>query len=181
MSTNILNIFDSSDIDSITALIDKLEQSSFEYLKLESNGVKIVIGKNGFCETADTGAATTEAPVKSASDAARTPAIMPEPATPPEPATLPDTKPAEAVLEQEGIVLVKAPSYGLFYAQPEPGSPPYVRLGDTVQIGETLGLLEIMKTFSAISSDVAGEVVRIHVVNEQVLEPDQPLFSIKVR
>ena len=90
-------------------------------------------------------------------------------------------QPAETVSEQAGIAVIKSPSYGLFYAQPEPGSPPYVKLGDTVKAGDTLGLVEIMKTFTAITSEVDGEIVQIHVKNEQILEPDQPLFSIKVK
>ena len=90
----------------------------------------------------------------------------------------PATKPA--VIEQEGIVLVKSPNYGLFYAQSEPGAPPYVKIGDTIKAGDTVGLLETMKTFTAISSPADGEVVAIHVKNEEMLEPDQPLVSIKI-
>ena len=61
MSKNILGIFDSGDIESITTLIDKLEESSFDYLKLEGDGVKIVIGKKGMAEGMEESAPMAEA------------------------------------------------------------------------------------------------------------------------
>jgi acetyl-CoA carboxylase biotin carboxyl carrier protein len=85
------------------------------------------------------------------------------------------------VLDMEDVVVVKSPSYGLFYSQPEPGAPPYTTVGAAVKAGDTVGLVEIMKTFNAISSPIDGEVVAIHVRNEEVLEPEQPLVSIKAK
>ena len=76
MSKNILGIFNESDINSINALIGELEKSSFDYLKLEGDGVKIVIGKNGVTEVAAVSAAPVEAPV-----AVNPPAVKPEPAS----------------------------------------------------------------------------------------------------
>ncbi|SHH87631.1 acetyl-CoA carboxylase biotin carboxyl carrier protein [Sporobacter termitidis DSM 10068] len=194
MSNNILGIFDGSDIDGITALIDKLEKSSFDYLRLEGDGVKIAIGKNGVCESTEASAAKTLpqaaipaaqtwAPANDApaaeinSPALGTAAPVPAPTE----QTGTEAAPSGAVSEQAGIFIVKSPSYGIFYAQSEPGAPAYVKLGDTVQKGDTLGLLEIMKTFNAITSEAHGEVARIHVQNQEVLEPDQPLFSIKIK
>ncbi len=180
MSKNILGIFDSGDIESITTLIDKLEKSSFDYLKLEGDGVKIVIGKKGLVEGLEGCAPAAEARAKviAAPEVKLAPASSPIKAAP---APEPSAKPVESVTEQAGIEVIKSPSYGLFYAQPEPGSPPYVKLGDTVKEGDTLGLVEIMKTFTAITSTVDGEVIQIHVKNEEILGPDQPLFSIKLK
>ncbi len=182
MNKNILGIFDGSDIDGITALIDKLEKSSFDYLKLEGDGVKLVIGKNGVTEvsgaSAPAAAPVTAQPVTTAAvPTAEKPAENAAQEAPAEAA--PTT--AEAVTEQAGVFIVKSPSYGIFYAQSEPGAPAYVKLGDMVRVGDTLGLVEIMKTFNAVSAEVAGEIVGIHVQNQELLEPDQPLFSIKVK
>ena len=181
MSKNILGIFDGSDIDGITALIDKLEKSSFDYLRLEGDGVKIVIGKNGVTEV-DCNSAPAAMPVAvpaaSAAPAAAKPAESDAPAVPTQAAPVIT---AEAVTGQTGIFIVKSPSYGIFYSQSEPGAPAYVKLGDTVHVGNTLGLLEIMKTFNALTSEVDGEVIQIHVQNQEVLEPEQPLFSIKLK
>ena len=166
-----MGIFDGGDIEDISALIDRLEKSSFDYLKLEGDGISIVIGKNGAGEI--TGArAAQDVTVKAAAE----PAIE----APPVPAmAAPAVKPV--VPKQEGVVIVKSPSYGLYYAQPEPGAPPYVSVGDAVKEGDTVGLLEIMKTFTAITSPVDGMVVGIHVGNAEMLEPDQPLVSIKIK
>jgi acetyl-CoA carboxylase biotin carboxyl carrier protein len=178
MSKNILGLFDGNDIESITTLINTLEKSSFDYLKLEGDGLKIVIGKNGMSEMTEVSAPKAEAAKSLVNPEANQPAERNVQSTPA--VQEPAAQPAEAVTEEAGIVVIKSPSYGIFYAQAEPGAPAYVKLGDTVKQGDTLGLLEIMKTFNAITSDVMGEVVGIHVVNQQVLEPEQPLFSVKV-
>ena len=183
MSNNILNIFNSCDIEGISALIDKLEKSSFDYLRLEGDGLSVVIGKNGAGEV-------SQAPVPAAAPAAA-PVIAPvaapaDDAAPaeqgaPAEATLPEAseKAEAAVEEQAGVVIIRAPSQGLFFSQPEPGAPPYVTVGAAVKAGDTVGLMEIMKTYSALTSPVDGEVIAIHVVNEEYLEPGQALISIK--
>ena len=175
MSKNILGLFDGSDLEGISALITQLEESSFDYLRLEGDGMKLVIGKNGVCET--------EA-VRPVTAAIATPIAAPVPAAVPEVPAAVEPAPAvvaEPVKEDAGLFIVKSPSYGIFYSQPEPGAPSYVTLGATVKPGDTLGLLEIMKTFNAITAETGGEIVAIHAVNEQVLEPDVPLFSIKIK
>ena len=174
MNKNILGILDGSDIEGISALIDKLEKSSFDYLKLEGDGMSIVIGKNG----ADEVSACMASPVLNIS-AAPMPA---QAAIDSAPESMDQhTVVKSDVSDMEGVVVVKSPSYGLFYSQPEPGAPPYTTVGAAVKAGDTVGLVEIMKTFNAISSPIDGEVVAIHVRNEEVLEPEQPLVSIKAK
>jgi len=175
MGRNILGIFDGGDVQEISALVDKLEKSSFDYMKLEGDGISITIGKNGFCDgagaVAPAAVAAVAAPQASASAA---PAAAIEAS-----AEAPEAK--AAVAEQEGVFIVRAPSQGLFFAQPEPGAPPYVTVGAAVKTGDTVCLIEIMKTYSALTSPVDGEVIAIHVINEEYLEPDQALISIKVK
>jgi acetyl-CoA carboxylase biotin carboxyl carrier protein len=180
MSKNILGTFDREDIEIITRLIDKLQESSFDYLKLESDGVKIVIGKKGMTEGTEENAPVAQSQAKvQVAPQIKHPTVSSDEKT--NKSHDSSVSPEESVSEQTGIVVIKSPSYGLFYTQQGPGSPPYVNLGDVVKAGETVGLLEIMKTFTAITSEVDGEVVQIHVKNEQVLEPGQPLFSIKLK
>jgi len=171
MSNNLLNLFDSGDIEGITALIDKLEKSSFDYLKLEGGGMSVVIGKHGAGESAGGVAASFAA---AAPEAAAVPSEALQTA-PPEP------QQKTYVPEQPGIFIIKSPSYGLYYSQPEPGLPPYVTEGAYIHKDDTVGLMEIMKTFSAITSPVDGEVAAIYVKNEETLEPGQPLISIKLK
>ncbi len=173
---DIFGIFEQSDIEAITALIDRLEESSFDYLKLQGNGINIVLGKNGFCDEAPAPAA---APAAVAAVAAPTPVIEAAPEAAATVEEAPAAAPAPAA-EEAGYAYIISPSYGLFYAQSEPGAPAYVKLGDTVQPGDTVGLLEIMKTYTAITSDIAGEIVEILVNNQDPLEPDQPLFKLKL-
>jgi acetyl-CoA carboxylase biotin carboxyl carrier protein len=173
MSKNILGIFDGSDIEGVSALIDKLEKSSFDYLKLEGDGMSIVIGKNGAGEVSE----IIAAPAAGAAEIVRTEQAK-APVSPESPAVTESVLKSDAA-GQDGAVVVKSPSYGLFYAQPEPGAPPYITIGAAVKAGETIGLVEIMKTFNAISSPVDGKVTEIHVKNQEVLEPGQPLVSIK--
>ena len=171
MSRNILGLFDGGDVEDISALIDRLDKSSFDYLKLEGDGVSIVIGKNGAGEIDEARAAGRAMVKVSAEPVIEAPAVQ----------AAAEIAEKSVVSEQEGIEVVKSPSYGLYYAQPEPGAPPYVKAGDAVKKGDTVGLLEIMKTFTAITSPVDGTVVGIHVRNAEMLEPDQPLVSIKIK
>ena len=174
MSENILGVFGGSDIEGIAALIDKLEKSSFDYLKLEGDGMSIIIGKNGVGD----GSAEMAAPVitVNAVPVSAQAAIEAAPA-PTEHAPVMKTD----ISVQEGVIVVKSPSYGIFYSQPEPGASPYITVGKSVNAGDTICLVEIMKTFNAISAPVDGEVAAIHVRNEEALEPEQPLVSIKVK
>ncbi|TQD41276.1 acetyl-CoA carboxylase biotin carboxyl carrier protein, partial [Marilutibacter aestuarii] len=74
--------------------------------------------------------------------------------------------------------VVRAPMVGTYYASPAPDKPAFVSVGQSVKAGETLGIIEAMKMFNPIESDVAGTVVKILVENGQPIEFDQPLFVI---
>jgi acetyl-CoA carboxylase biotin carboxyl carrier protein len=75
--------------------------------------------------------------------------------------------------------LVKSPIVGTFYESPSPGSPPFVKVGDRVEAGQVLCIVEAMKLMNEIESDVAGEVVRMIGVSGQPVEYGQPLFEIR--
>jgi acetyl-CoA carboxylase biotin carboxyl carrier protein len=81
--------------------------------------------------------------------------------------------------EESGLHTVKSPIVGTFYESPSPGSPPFVRPGDTVEAGSVLCIVEAMKLMNEIESDVAGEVVKQLVSNGQPVEYGQPLFAIR--
>jgi acetyl-CoA carboxylase biotin carboxyl carrier protein len=91
---------------------------------------------------------------------------------------VPPTKEAAAAAE-EGIHTVKSPIVGTFYESPSPGSPPFVKAGDTVEVGQILCIVEAMKLMNEIESDVAGEVVKMLVSNGQPIEYGQELFAIR--
>ncbi len=83
--------------------------------------------------------------------------------------------------EEEGLHTVKSPIVGTFYEAPSPGSPPFVKVGDHVNLGQVLCIVEAMKLMNEIESDVAGEIVKILVNNGQPVEYGQPLFAIRTK
>jgi acetyl-CoA carboxylase biotin carboxyl carrier protein len=75
---------------------------------------------------------------------------------------------------------LKAPFVGTFYTAPAPGEPAYVKIGDKVKKGQTVGILEAMKIMNQIESDVDGEIVEVCLENESFVEFGQAIFKIKV-
>jgi acetyl-CoA carboxylase biotin carboxyl carrier protein len=105
-------------------------------------------------------------------------APMAPPAVPP-PAAAPPPSPAPAKPSAGGnIVTIKSPMIGTFYRAPGPDKPPFVNVGDMVRVGSVLCIIEAMKLFNEIESDVEGRVVRILVDNAKPVEYEQPLFEI---
>ncbi|HEY0307021.1 MAG TPA: acetyl-CoA carboxylase biotin carboxyl carrier protein [Acidobacteriaceae bacterium] len=83
--------------------------------------------------------------------------------------------------EESGLQEVKSPIVGTFYESGSPGAPPYVKVGDQVEVGTVLCIVEAMKLMNEIESDVAGEIVKLIAVNGQPVEFGQPLYAIKPR
>ncbi|MGQ0799947.1 MAG: acetyl-CoA carboxylase biotin carboxyl carrier protein [Pseudomarimonas sp.] len=78
----------------------------------------------------------------------------------------------------EGQVL-RSPMVGTFYASPSPDSPPFVKVGQSVKAGETMGTIEAMKMFNPIEAEVSGTVVAILVESGQPVEFDEPMFVVR--
>jgi len=86
--------------------------------------------------------------------------------------------PAES---EEKLHEVKSPIVGTFYDSPSPGSPAFVKVGDQVEVGQVLCIVEAMKLMNEIESDVAGEIVKRIASTGQPVEYGQPLFAIRPR
>ncbi len=80
-----------------------------------------------------------------------------------------------------GLSLQNSPIVGTFYDAPAPGAEPFVKIGDQVQVGTVLCIVEAMKLMNEIESEFAGEVVRVAAIPGQPVEYGQPLFAIKPR
>jgi acetyl-CoA carboxylase biotin carboxyl carrier protein len=89
--------------------------------------------------------------------------------------------PVEAPVAAEKLHEVKSPIVGTFYDSPSPGAPVFVKIGDQVEVGQVLCIVEAMKLMNEIESDVAGEVVRRIATTGQPVEYGQPLFAIRPR
>jgi len=107
------------------------------------------------------------------------------PAPPASPESYADSTPAAAPpaakppAVEEDVKTVKSPIVGTYYESPSPGSPPFVKVGDMVEAGQVLCIIEAMKLMNEIESDVAGEVVKKLAANGQPVEYGQPLFAIR--
>lgn len=74
---------------------------------------------------------------------------------------------------------IKSPMPGIFYRQPDPDDPPFAEPGDTVEAGDTIGLVEVMKNFHDIEADSSGTISEFLVENEAEVEADQPIVELE--
>jgi acetyl-CoA carboxylase biotin carboxyl carrier protein len=103
-----------------------------------------------------------------------TTAPAPAAAAPTQPGSAPGGAPAEVARPS-----VKAPLTGIFYTSPSPGSADYVQAGGEVAVGQVIGLIEAMKLFNEIKSDLAGRVVRVVAESGQLVKARQPLIEVE--
>ncbi len=162
-------------LQEIKQLIKVVEKSDIGEIEIEEEGFKIRISKNSkFVAAAPPAPAVVQetAPVAEPPAAPATPATTAAP-----PAEKPEVK-EEPVLG-DNIVEVRSPMVGTFYRAPAPDADPYVEVGDTVTVGQTLCIIEAMKLMNEIQSEVNGKIVKILVENAQPVEFDQVLFLIE--
>ena len=151
------------DLRKIKKLIDLLEESNLAELEIKE-GEEVVRLSRVPKNTAP--AAPASAPV----------AAAPAPVVAAAPVAAAPEAPAAEVLPAGHVV--KAPMVGTFYVSATPGAPPFVKVGQQVKAGETLGVIEAMKMFNQIEAEVAGTVQAILVENGQPVEFDEPMFVI---
>ena len=106
------------------------------------------------------------------------PALSVELGSAPVPAAQP-AAPATPEAPEEGLHTVKSPIVGTFYEAPSPGAPPFAKVGDSVEVGQVLCIVEAMKLLNEIESDVAGEILKKFATNGQPIEYGQELFVIR--
>jgi acetyl-CoA carboxylase biotin carboxyl carrier protein len=155
------------DLRKIKTLIDLVEQSGISELEVKEGEESVRISRNTGPVTQYLSAPMPMPAPAVAAPAAPAPAAAPAaPAAPPKPAV-------------DNRHIVRAPMVGTFYRQPSPGARPFVEVGQTVKVGQTLCIIEAMKMLNQIESDRAGVVAEVLVQNENAVEFDQPLFIIE--
>jgi acetyl-CoA carboxylase biotin carboxyl carrier protein len=87
---------------------------------------------------------------------------------------------ASAPEAKEDLHIVKSPIVGTFYEAPSPGAPPFVKVGDKLEVGQVLCIVEAMKLLNEIECDAAGELVTKLVTNGQPIEYGQELFALRL-
>ncbi len=156
----------------IKELIRVLDETDVAELTLESDGVKICIRK------ASAWPAPPAAPPMP--DRSGTPAAAAAPAPQPAQAAEAGVEPAAAPAATDSrLVTVRAPMVGTFYRAPAPDAPPFVEVGQIVEPGQTLCLIEAMKLMNEIEAEVRGRVAAILVENGQPVEYGQPLLTLE--
>lgn len=79
----------------------------------------------------------------------------------------------------DNLITIKSPMIGTFYRSPNPEKPPFVNVGDTIKVGDVLCIVEAMKLFNEIESEVSGKIVKVLVDDANPVEYDQPLFLVE--
>ena len=149
----------SSDLDVIKAIVDAFARSDWSEIDVRSGSLRVHL--------------SAETPTLSGSG----PAIA---AAPPAVKTdLEGARPAKAVAIPSGAHAVLSPSPGIFWRSPHPGAPPFADVGDDVQSGTTLAIVEVMKLMNHISSGIPGTVIGVFVENGMRVDRGDALFAVQ--
>lgn len=150
------------DLRKIKKLIDLLEESNLAELEIKEGEEVVRLSR--------------------VPKAAMAPPVTPAHVPRENPAAAPASTPPATVAPAAGGLpaghVVRAPMVGTFYTSANPGGAPFVKVGQAVKAGDTIGIIEAMKMFNQIEADVAGSVVAVLAENGQPVEFDEPLFVI---
>jgi len=170
------NAFDSlsdDEVRQISLLVETLDKSSFDFLQLDVGNLKVTIGK-GSAPPPAAGAAVGPAAAPAPAPVAAVPAASPAPAVAPAAPAAP-----KAAHVEDGTVPIVTPMMGRFYAKPEPGAAPFVTVGSEVNPDTTVGLVEVMKVFTAVRGWVSGVITEICVQDAEFIEYGHVLFRVR--
>lgn len=154
----------------IRELIDFISKSGLEEVNIETEEFKIKVKRNP--EHAVGTFVPAPAPMVAPMPVAAPVAAAPSPA----PAAEKPAAPAKS--DESKYIAIKSPMIGTFYRTPNPDSPAFVNVGDKVTVGKTVCIIEAMKLFNEIESDISGTIVKVLVDNASPVEYDQPLFLV---
>jgi acetyl-CoA carboxylase biotin carboxyl carrier protein len=167
-------MMDGNKLDELRELVEFLKANEIAEFDMEQADLKVrikfagepaVAAPSGGFDMAQLSrlmASAPAAPVASPTSAAAAPAVPAAPA-------------------EEALHEVKSPIVGTFYESPSPGAAAFVKVGDQVEVGQVLCIVEAMKLMNEIEADVAGEVVKRIAASGQPVEYGQPLFAIRAR
>ncbi|MDE0333769.1 MAG: acetyl-CoA carboxylase biotin carboxyl carrier protein [Defluviicoccus sp.] len=138
--------------EDVREILDLIDRSAFDYFEIEYRGLRLTVSKT---------------PIAAAP-------ARPRPLEPdPEPA------PSRTRDIPDGLAAIPAPMVGTFYPAPQPGAPPFVSAGDRVEPDTTVGLIEVMKVFTAVTAGIAGTIEQALAGDAQGVEYGEPLFLVR--
>lgn len=157
----------------IQELIKAINKSNISELKIEEGDFKITIKQQATVSETQfvalqAPAMTTMPPVQAAPPQAAIQAAAPA-----------ATTPAPAAAPSGNTIIIKSPMIGTFYRSSAPDKPPYISVGDDINPGDVICIIEAMKLFNEIESEFSGRVVRVLAEDASPVEYDQPLFEIE--
>lgn len=151
----------------IQDLINFISKSGLDEVNIETEEFKIKVKKSSEIKTQM---------VQAAAPAPAPASPAPAPASPAPSSEASESK--AAADDDSKYVAIKSPMIGTFYRTPNPESPSFVNVGDSVKAGDTVCIVEAMKLFNEIESEVSGKIVKVLVENATPVEYDQPLFLV---
>src|SRR5688572_7403770 len=154
------------DIKQIQELVKLINKTSIGEITIEEDGRKITIKQK-------------KDPVQNiVSHHSASPAVS-QPGPAPQQSTTPPAQKTEAAPKQDNYITIKSPMIGTFYRQAGPGKPIFINVGDEVSQGKVVCIIEAMKLFNEIESEVKGTIVKVLVEDASPVEYDQPLFLVE--
>jgi acetyl-CoA carboxylase biotin carboxyl carrier protein len=160
----------SSDLDVIKAIVDAFERSDWAEIDVSSGSLRIHLSTQPQTSAASASAFPAGPPaVRTGNDSGGDVTA----------ADTADVGPTKAVAIPAGAHVVLSPAPGIFWRSPHPGAPPFADLGDDVQSGSTLGIVEVMKLMNHISSGIPGTVVGVFVENGMRVDRGDALFAVQ--
>jgi acetyl-CoA carboxylase biotin carboxyl carrier protein len=154
------------DLKQIQDLVKMVNKSNISELTIEEKDIKITIKQKE-----DKYVTAAPAPVQHVQ-------AFPQPMAAPAPAATPAAAP-EAAKPASNLITIKSPMIGTFYRKPGPDKPNFVEEGDDVKPGKVVCIIEAMKLFNEIESEISGKIVKILVEDSTPVEFDQPLFMVE--
>ncbi len=175
----------SLDFAQIKELLEILRNSNIGEFKLEQRDFSLNVRTDRYIShktssPANTVIATTIPTSSSVAPIATSPVVQ---TTPPPVSTAPikeeSTTPTPPATSSAKYIEIRSPMVGTFYRSAAPDKPPFVKVGDTVEQGATLCVIEAMKLFNNVTAEQSGRIVKVLLENAQPVEYDQPLFLIE--
>ncbi|MEM6720291.1 MAG: acetyl-CoA carboxylase biotin carboxyl carrier protein [Bacteroidota bacterium] len=161
------------DLKEIQSLIKFVAKSGASEVKLEMEDVKITIKTGSGDSKGEMTTVVQQIPMAGIPQQPAAP--VPVPAQPAAPAATEAPAPAS---DDSKYVTIKSPIIGTFYRKPSPDKPAFVEVGDSISEGSVLCVIEAMKLFNEIESEVSGKIVKVLVDDSSPVEFDQPLFLV---
>ena len=157
------------DLREIQALIKFVSTNAVDEVEISQKDFKLLIRKN----PAQVVTATVAAPVAQQ--------VIAAPVAAPAAAAAPVATPAASAEKPaaDNLITIKSPMVGTFYRSANPESPAFVNVGDEVKPGKVVCIIEAMKLFNEIESEISGKIVKVLVDNASPVEYDQPLFLVE--